>query len=58
MDLLRRKTPFVIILFFHAGFKPKQIIEMGYPESTVYKYSARYKEALKEFQERIGEKRS
>jgi hypothetical protein len=46
---MKGKTPFAIILFFHAGFTPKEIIAKKYPASTVYKYHSIYKEALKEF---------
>lgn len=53
---MKQETPFAIILFFHSGLKPKQIIDMGYSASTVYKYSSKYKQALKEFQNKIGGK--
>jgi len=48
------KTPFAVILFLHAGFKPKEIIKLGYSKATVYKYSSKYKEALQEFRKKIG----
>lgn len=51
----KRKSPLAVILFFHAGFKPKDIIARGYSTSTVYSYSRKYKEALKEFQSRVKE---
>lgn len=46
---MKGKTPFAIILFFQAGFTPKEIIEKGYSASTVYKYHGIFKEALKEY---------
>ena len=48
----RASTKFELILFFHSGYKPKEIIAKGYPNSTVYKYSKYYKNALKIFREK------
>lgn len=49
---MKSKSPFELILFFHNGFAPQEIIKKGYPQGTVYKYSKYYKDALEKFKER------
>lgn len=49
---MKSATRFELILFFHNGFKPTELIKKGYPESTVYKYSKYYKLALQKFKEK------
>jgi hypothetical protein len=48
---MKRKTPFIIFYLLSKDFKPKEVIEMGYSPSTVYRYSSRLKECKKEFHE-------
>lgn len=52
-----RKPRYELILFFHAGMKPQDIIEFGYPVPTVYSWSGKYKAALQAYREKIREKR-
>ena len=37
----RKKQPEIYILFF-LGFKPQEIIKLGYSEGTTYKYHKEY----------------
>lgn len=46
---MRGTTKFELILFFHSGFKPKELIAKGYSQATVYKYQGHYKKALELF---------
>ena len=50
--LMRGTTKFELILFFHAGYKPKELIKMGYSQATVYKYMSHYKKALETFRQK------
>jgi hypothetical protein len=49
---MKSKSPFELILFFHNGFAPQEIMKKGYAEGTVYKYSKYYKIALEKFKEK------
>lgn len=46
---MKKKTPFIIFYLLTKDFKPKEIINMGYSSSTVYRYSSRLRECKKEF---------
>ncbi len=48
---MKRKTRFELILFFHNGYTPKELIKLDYSPSTVYKYSGYYKKAIQKFKE-------
>jgi hypothetical protein len=49
---MKKKTKWIIydLLRFY-GFKPKEVIDMGYSPSTVYRYNKAVKETKKEFGE-------
>jgi hypothetical protein len=52
---MKGQIPYELILFFHNGFKPRQLIKMGYKPATVYKYSSQiYPKAKKKFIEKTG----
>jgi hypothetical protein len=51
--MVKKETPFEVMLFLFIGMKPKEIISMGYPLATVYKYSSRYDKIHKRFMEKL-----
>lgn len=44
--MIEVKIKYEILLLLDWGFKPREIIKMGYNEKTVYKFSSVHKEAL------------
>lgn len=43
--MVKKTSPHELILLYAIGFKPKQIISLGYPKVTVYKYNQYFKTA-------------
>ena len=54
--MVKGKTRFALILFFNAGLAPADIIDMGYPKASVYKYSRYFKDAQEEFKGKMKRK--
>ena len=46
---------FELILFFDNGWKPRELVKLGYNEGTVYRYKKYYQRSLELFKE--GSKR-
>lgn len=38
-------APHELILFYMVGFKPQDLVKMGYNETTVYRYKDYYEKA-------------
>lgn len=41
----KNESPRELILLYHIGLRPKDIIALGYPQQTVYKYKKYYVDA-------------
>ena len=45
----KSKVKFELILLFHKGYTPRELIAFGFAKSTVHKYSKYYKIALEDY---------
>ena len=54
--MVKGKTRHVLILLFNSGLKPADIIELGFPKASVYKYHLYFKGAQEEFQKLMRKK--
>lgn len=46
-----------LILLYAVGFKAKDIIEMGYPRNTAWRYNKYFKQAQYEVVKKLGGKK-
>ena len=45
----KKPTPLIVFYLLTKDFKPREIIDMGYKYTTVYRFSQKYNEVRKEY---------